>query len=783
LFSNTDNAIIAALDHWNASSRGFDERIFHIGAGDKPIRGTLSAIPQGTGGKLNLATYPVAVFTAGNTRDKAASFTASVNWGDGTYLTGSNISVVKDGSGLTVNRFKLMAGHDYTSPGQYPVIVNISDPGGAYLTLSGTASVEPSDIALSGSDIYRAGGVLSGQVLATFSDRGAASTAADYTADIDWGDGSVTAGAVATGKKVPFQVLGTHTYLTPNTFTITTTVTRTGSNGYSASEWSTAHISGVNAPQVFPPFPQAHLAQMWSTIYEDTPAPLTTATSTGGNPYGPLVQGTNGNFYGTTYDFGGNGSGTVYQLTASGSLNTLYNFSALADGTNADGAYPYAPIVQGTDGNFYGTTVGGGPGGAGTVFQIDTSGSLTTLHAFGALTGGTNSDGANPYGALVQTADGNFYGATKNGGVDGAGTIFQIATSGSAFTFSTLYAFTGGDDGAGPVAGLITGSDGNLYGTTIKGGASNAGAVFQITTSGSLTTLHSFAGGDDGANPFAGLVTGTDGNLYGTTETDGSNGSGTIYELSISGSVPDLATLYSFTALVNGTNADGANPYESLITGTDGALLGTTTAGGADGVGTIYQLVTSGSVPTVNTLYTFTGGNDGGSPFASLIAGTNGDLYGTTETDGTYGAGTAYQLATSGSAPVLTTLGSFSGGTPVVTATNSQIALRCSVQIVNSGNKTSEPGSFSVYVDPNGELDGQQTIFTSNGQSAFPIPALAPGKSVLFSFQLKGTTIDTRLKLPLNFDPSGQSIIGVVTYSDPVGDFDGSAKIYSPGHF
>ena len=202
----------------------------------------------------------------------------------------------------------------------------------------------------------------------------------------------------------------------------------------------------------------------------------------------------------------------------------LYSFNG------SDGAYPYAGLVQGSDGNFYGTTGGGGTNGAGTVFRITSGGSLTTLYNF------CGGDGANPYAGLVQGSDGDFYGTTLAGGnfygttcgygcsLEGFGTVFKI-TSGGRLT--TLHSFNG-SDGARPFAGLVQGG-GHFYGTTFSGGsiAGNAGTVFKITSGGSFTTLYNFSY-YDGAFPYAGLVQGSDGNFYGTTSEDDSV-SGPIY--------------------------------------------------------------------------------------------------------------------------------------------------------------------------------------------------------------------------------------------------------------
>ena len=169
---------------------------------------------------------------------------------------------------------------------------------------------------------------------------------------------------------------------------------------------------------------------------------------------------------------------------------------------------PEAGLVQGADGSFYGTTSGGGGSNLGTVFEITSNGTISTLHSFT----GTGSDGSNPYAGLVQGTDGSFYGTTSAGGSSNLGTVFRITSSG---TISTLHSFTGtGSDGSNPYAGLLQGTDGSFYGTTYAGGSSNLGTVFEITSNGTISTLHSFTGtGSDGSYPYAGLVQGTDAQL------------------------------------------------------------------------------------------------------------------------------------------------------------------------------------------------------------------------------------------------------------------------------
>src|SRR5208337_3389753 len=278
-------------------------------------------------------------------------------------------------------------------------------------------------------------------------------------------------------------------------------------------------------------------------------------------PQAGLVQGSNGNFYGTTYHGGTNNYGTVFKINTNGGLTSLYSFTGGNDGAN-----PQAGLVQGSDGNFYGTTYQGGTNNDGAVFKIRTNGGLSSLYSF---TGGNN--GANPQAGLVQGSDGNFYGTTYQGGTNNYGTVFKINTNGG---LTSLYSFTGGNDGANPQAGLVQGSDGNFYGTTYQGGTNNYGTVFKINTNGGLTSLYSFTGGNNGANPQAGLVQGSDGNFYGTTYQGGTNNYGTVFKIRTNGG---LSSLYSFS----GGN-DGANPQAGLVQGSDGNFYGTTYQGGTN---------------------------------------------------------------------------------------------------------------------------------------------------------------------------------------------------------
>lgn len=248
-----------------------------------------------------------------------------------------------------------------------------------------------------------------------------------------------------------------------------------------------------------------------------------------------LVQGSNGNFYGTTSNGGkltecsNLGCGTVFEMTPSGKLTTLYDFCSLPG--CADGAVLYDALVEGTDGNFYGTTWAGGTGNGGTIFKITPTGTLTTLYSFCVPDYPYCGEGNNPI-KLVLGNDGNFYGTTAYGGGNGEGSVFKITPSGALTTIYNFCAQVACTDGATPRDGLTLGSDGNFYSTTYYGGANNQGTIFQITPAGVLTTLHSFDG-TDGRYPIQHLFQATNGIFYGVTDNDGTSGDGTIFSLSV----------------------------------------------------------------------------------------------------------------------------------------------------------------------------------------------------------------------------------------------------------
>ncbi len=358
------------------------------------------------------------------------------------------------------------------------------------------------------------------------------------------------------------------------------------------------------------------------------------------NFYPRLVQATDGYLYGTTsYGGGAEGEGTVFRISPTGSQTSLYSFctqSLCAD----DGADPVGALVQATNGDLYGTTTNYGANGGGTVFKITTSGKLTTLYDFCAQSGCT--DGENPNGGLVQATGGDLFGTTIGGGAHGGGTIFKITLSG---TLTTLYSFcsqNGCADGYSPNSGLVQATNGNFYGTTYNGGSNgNVGTVFKITRSGTLTTLYSFcaqAGCVDGELPQGGLVQTASGDFYGTA-AGGANYGGTIFKISPSGT---LTTLYNFCS--QSACTDGAGPG-GLVQATDGNFYGTTYNGGSNGnVGTVFKITRSGTLTTLHSFCSQPYCADGAYP-GSLVQETNGKLYGTASLGGAIGNGTIFSFS------------------------------------------------------------------------------------------------------------------------------------------
>jgi uncharacterized repeat protein (TIGR03803 family) len=311
-------------------------------------------------------------------------------------------------------------------------------------------------------------------------------------------------------------------------------------------------------------------------------------------------------------------------VTHFASASTLTNLASFNGG---NGAVPLARLVQAGDGNFYGTTLQGGRESYGTLFRVTPGGEMTTLFNFDVTSGG------GPEGGLIEASPGTFYGTTSD-------TAFKFTSDGTHTTLARFF------PGATAQAGLLLGSDGNLYGTTYFGGPSQAGNIFKLTPAGILTNLRDFNGANGGGPNFGGLIQASDGNIYGTTEGGGSAGYGTIFKLTPDGSL---------TTLINFNKMNGANPA-GIMQSSDGNFYGTTKAGGPSNDGTIFQMTPDG---VLTTLINFDS-NNGQEPYAGLIQGSDGDFYGTTILGGLANKGTVFQLVHgTGSQFILNTLVNF----------------------------------------------------------------------------------------------------------------------------
>jgi uncharacterized repeat protein (TIGR03803 family) len=414
----------------------------------------------------------------------------------------------------------------------------------------------------------------------------------------------------------------------------------------------------------------------------------------------PMVVGADGNLYGTSTQGGTNGQGGIYKLsTNGGTVTPFYSFPG-----GGGGAFPQGGLAAPPDGNLYGTTTHGGAYNNGMIFRITLEGVLTQLYSFGPEPAGVL-----PQGRLTLGNDGNYYGtAAYSAGSAGGGAFFEGRGYGGVFKVSpsgassVLYSFTNGSDGGVPIAGLTLGTDGNFYGVTSQGGTSNYGTFIKINPTGSLTTLYSFTGTNDGANPDGDLAADGTGNFYGTAYNGGASGYGSVFITDANGA---LMPLYSFTG-----EADGANPFAGLILGGDGNFYGSTTYGAAENAGTIFKITPGGGL---TTLHSFSG-SDGAYPFASLTQGNDGDLYGTTVQGGAYNAGVIFKITTNGAFTLLNQMDGSAGGFPfgqLLQASDGNFYGTASLLGVS-------PDSY--YPHP-AEWNGDGTIFQITGEGVFSL--------------------------------------------------------------
>lgn len=444
------------------------------------------------------------------------------------------------------------------------------------------------------------------------------------------------------------------------------------------------------------------------TVFKMTPAGVlttlvnltgATGANPGASPTSGLLQHSDGDFYGMTSAGGTNSLGTLFKMTAAGVHTVLVHFSGT--GGSALGSQPKGTLAQGADGLLWGTTTTGGAG-SGTVFKCTTAGVLTTLVTFNGNSGA--SLGNSPNGGLVLHPNGDFYGTTSGGGIYNLGTVFKVSADGVLTTLLSLWAAPtvgtlrqasdgrlygttlggGGGSGVGMVfamppggapevlatltpnsgtiawnsrGGFVRGADGAMYATAGSGGvgAATSGAVFKITAAGALSTIVGFTGTGGnflGSNPQAALIVGHDSMLWGTTSTGGSGGSyGTVFKTTTEGGL---------TTMVNFTGTGGANPGATvsspLVLASDGNYYGATNAGGTNNLGTVYRLTPAG----VHTVLVHMALPNGSNPVGPLAEGADGHIYGVTSTGGMFNLGTVFRVTKAG---VFTCVANFTGTT------------------------------------------------------------------------------------------------------------------------
>ena len=387
------------------------------------------------------------------------------------------------------------------------------------------------------------------------------------------------------------------------------------------------------------PAPRLATAQGYTAVHDFD-------STHGASPESPLLQNPgDGLLYGTTKDGGANGVGTVFRMAADGG-----SFTVLHDFNTTDGSNPDAGLILASNGLLYGTTSAGGAFDKGTIFKIDTAGgNFATLRSLDG-----DVDGEEPRGRLLEATDGRLYGVAHSRGPSHAGTLFRIDLDGG--NFAVLHVFGTSTEGTRPNAGLIQAGDGMLYGVTeFEAGQAGNGTVFRSTLDGSvLETVHAFGGApDDGRAPSAELLEGSDGLLYGTTEFGGTQDLGTLFAMHRDGS--SLQILHAFAG------AEGSRPRAPIVE--QGAVLWGAAYGlGANNGGTLFRIARDGGLfAVVHDFASATGDH----PHAAVLVGADGALYGTTEAGGGSAVGVVYRFTNPTAASIAPATGPAAGGTAV----------------------------------------------------------------------------------------------------------------------
>jgi uncharacterized repeat protein (TIGR03803 family) len=481
-------------------------------------------------------------------------------------------------------------------------------------------------------------------------------------------------------------------------------------------------------------------------------ATFNTATGDTG-PHGRIIETAPGTFYGVTFSDGSENDGSVYSATSTGTITSLYNFTG-----NADEKYPAGGVIQGSDGNFYGTASDyllDAQGGNGIVYKLTPGGKITVLHTF------ADSDGQAPSGALVEGADGDFYGTAAYGGTDDYGLIYKISPTG---TFSILHIFTHtGTDGAVPSDGIMLASDGNFYGGTAEGGDGDSGkgggTIFKMTPSGTVTTLYNFCSASsctDGAAAYAPPDQGTDGSLYGTAAKGGANDEGVFYHLTLSPALPvpvQLSFSPATISLGNSATLTWTIPYAFSKTEQFCFATGQTGAGSWTGVqtGSLTGNNYSGSAsitPAATGTYTYSltcGGHKSGS--VSLTVTASSKQSSTTTLTATPNPASVGQTVT------LKATVTGSGSTPTGT-----VAFDYSTITLDTANLSSGATSFAASTN-------------GIGPASYPLTATYSGNSSYDSSTSPALTVKLE-KSPtttaLSIDPTTVTPPGTVTLTATV---------------